>query len=277
MQRFYFLPLVTTDIWPVSDGFLEKALALARADRARLIVTAIDIALPTISDSWSALMPDTPRLLRQANAKSRERCNMLSAKVAEAAGKGTDVRFETITSPFASWHDAVAMRARLFDLTVLELRTGDANGKAAAESIIFESGRPVMIVPPDWACTPFDHVVIAWDDSRAAARAVADASHFLAAARKITLLSISPCGTDEQPIGAGLANVLRARVTEVETIGSNASPQGVGNVLQEQALALSADLLVMGAFGHSRLRSFVLGSATDAVLSDPKLPVLMSY
>jgi nucleotide-binding universal stress UspA family protein len=120
-------------------------------------------------------------------------------------------------------------------------------------------------------------IAIAWDGSRAAARAVADASALIGRAARISVLSV----TDDKPMweaGARrLADSLRDRGLDAEAIVCKRGGRPIGETLQDRAVELGAGLLVMGGYGHSRLREFVLGGATQGVLDAPRIPILMSH
>ena len=120
--------------------------------------------------------------------------------------------------------------------------------------------------------------MIAWDGSRVATRAVADARDFLRLANTVTIASV----TDEKELptlnpGQRLATYLAqhdipATVASIQSLG-----RPIGDVLQDHALDIGADIMVMGAFGHSRMRDFVMGGATASILQGLKLPVFLSH
>lgn len=124
----------------------------------------------------------------------------------------------------------------------------------------------------------YEHVAIAWDGSRVAARAVADAWPFLAKATAISIM----CVTDEKAlphrdVGARLADYLgkHGLQTTVSDVATGERP--IAETLQTHVLGIGAGVLVMGGFGHSRVRDFVLGGATSGILRDLKLPALISH
>src|SRR5690606_24619579 len=138
-----------------------------------------------------------------------------------------------------------------------------------AEAVIFGSGRPVIILPQGKAPAALDHIAIAWDGSRAAARALGHAARLLAGAKALKELTV----LDEKPLqeenaGQRLAGELKRRGLPVSFKAIRAEDRPIDTTLQDHALEAGADLLVMGAFGHSRLRDFVLGGATKGVLID---------
>ena len=147
-----------------------------------------------------------------------------------------------------------------------------------AEAIIFGSGRPTILLPERGSVRKLDNVAIAWDGSRVAARAVADAHPLLSRASRITVLTV----TDEKPLeeqdaAERLAQGLRSRGLTVQAMPFSAEDYPIDVSLQERAREIGADLMVMGAFGHTRVRDFVLGGATRGILTDLRLPILLSH
>lgn len=148
-----------------------------------------------------------------------------------------------------------------------------------AEHVLIEAGRPVILVPPDhtgsFSCK---RVTVAWDHTRSAARALHDALPFLRLADEVILTVVGgekqfQTNPDATTIEGVLARKgLNARLEQVDL-----GQRTIGQALQNEALANEADLLVMGAYGHSRLRQFILGGATRELLENPRLPVLMSH
>jgi nucleotide-binding universal stress UspA family protein len=147
-----------------------------------------------------------------------------------------------------------------------------------AEAVIFGSGRPTILLPELTQAGNIDHIAIAWDGSRVAARAVADASLLLQRAKMISVLTV----VDEKPLpekdpGERLAARLRKSGLAAEAVQIRAEDCPISVTLQEQAIERGATLLVMGGYGHSRVRDFVLGGATEGILSDLQMPVLLSH
>lgn len=169
--------------------------------------------------------------------------------------------------------------ARVRDLTLIPIQPGDAAGRWLAESVVFGSGRPTLLLPErDGGALPaLGTVVVAWDHSAVAARALADAMPVLAAAGQVRIVTV----TGEKALGAPLppselvrhlaCHGIEAAVEEVAAGG-----RAVGEALQAYAAQHGAGLLVMGAYGHSRLREIVLGGATRSMLAQAPLPILLS-
>jgi nucleotide-binding universal stress UspA family protein len=144
--------------------------------------------------------------------------------------------------------------------------------------VIFGAGRPAILLPELSAVAPFDHVAVAWDGGRVAARALADALVLLDPKTEISVLTV----VDEKPLAHAdaaerLAATLRKRGRTAAAFSIEAEDCPIGVSLQEHAIERGARLLVMGGYGHSRLRDFVLGGGTADVLHDLRLPVLFSH
>lgn len=216
------------------------------------------------------------------------------AKSREQA-EATRAVFEDVTARqglSAEWRTAngypsgiAALHGRYADLVILgQLDAYDAQADLVhprPEEVTMLAGRPVLTVPYTGHFGGLvRRVLIGWDASREAARAVKDAMPLLAQAEAVTVLTIdaeqSPQGHGEVP-GADIAlhlarHGVKARVERTVSAGI-----GVGNTLLSRAADLGADMLVMGAYGHSRVRELLLGGATRTVLMSMTLPVFMSH
>ncbi|MEX3633511.1 universal stress protein [Paraburkholderia sp. BR14320] len=183
-------------------------------------------------------------------------------------------------------NDVVPPYARLADLIVLG-QTDPVDPEAFVaeqfvEHVVLSTGRPVLLVPSSGRVTPPGrHVLIAWDGSREATRAIHDALPFLAHAAKVSLLTVhSP--SDQPPRdripGADIALTIARHGVKIdvrELTIENDTP--VGDALLSQASELGCDLIVMGAYAHSRLHEVVLGGATRTMLESMTVPVLLSH
>ncbi|MEZ5785125.1 MAG: universal stress protein [Xanthobacteraceae bacterium] len=177
--------------------------------------------------------------------------------------------------------DIATEYARLHDLTLIPLGPDGSFAQSIAEAIVFGSGRPVIVLPTPakrrhaGAC---DTIGVAWDFSRTAARAVADALPLLKQAKTVRIVTV----TDDKPIesrhsATALAHHLSYHGVNAISDSQSAAGRPVGQVLEHYARARELDLLVMGAYGHSRMRELILGGATQSILADPPLPVLMAH
>jgi nucleotide-binding universal stress UspA family protein len=184
----------------------------------------------------------------------------------------------------ASVADAPGMLARIarrFDLSVIAQPEPNEPrlGRLFVEAALFESGRPVLIVPYiQTAGLKLDRVMVCWDGSRSAARAVGDAMPFLVQAKttEIVVVSGEPAKSDELP-GADIAHHLTRHGAKVEVKRIVSTEIDVANTILSSAADASVDLLVMGGYGHSRMREFILGGVTRGILASMTVPTLMSH
>jgi nucleotide-binding universal stress UspA family protein len=278
MKNQALLPLVTYPE-PSSDSVAAGAVAMAAALGAQLHALAFEVDIPAVSSPLSPMLLNVPEMIRQAESQSRNHGQALLAKVAEEAKRtGLDATTDAITSSAALLAGTAAVEARYYDVTLCGWQAANPTAGTMAEAVIFGSGRPTILLPERGPVRKLDNVAIAWDGSRVAARAVADAHHLLSRASRITVLTV----TDEKPLGEQdaaerLAQGLRSRGLTVQAMPFSAEDYPIDVSLQERALEIGADLMVMGAFGHTRVRDFVLGGATRGILTDLRLPILLSH
>lgn len=278
MQTRIFLPLLTFPD-PSAESSISNAVAVARRLNGRLHATALEVDVPDVSNALSRMLVNLPGMIRNAEALSAERGEALlaAAKSAGEAG-GVPVSAGVVRGQTPLLGEIAFTMARYFDLTVLGWSDGSADLAHFAEATVFGSGRPTLIVPDRLTVSDFEHVAIAWDGSRVAARALADARPFLERASRVTVATV----LDEKPLseidlGERLAEALRESGLPADHLDIASGGEAVGTALQQRTAEAGANLLVMGAYGHSRLREFVLGGATRGVLADPRMPVLISH
>lgn len=278
MKLQAFLPLVT---YPDAnaDVVAIHAVALAAQIGAGIHALAINVDIPDISNALSKLLLDTPEMIRQAETASRRRGEHLLGVVKEKASvAGVDAVTGVVTAPPVGLGDAAATHARYFDLSLIGWEAGNATSRMTAEAVIFGSGRPAILLPKTTDIAEIDHVAVAWDGSRVAARAVADARLFLERAARISVITV----LDEKPLkekdtGERLANELLKRGFNAEAVPTEAEDRPIDETLQQAAIDKGCQLLVMGGYGHSRIRDFVLGGATEGVLTELRMPILLSH
>ena len=178
--------------------------------------------------------------------------------------------------------ETVALHARYADLVVVN-QTDSADDDRAhfADKLLMSVSRPVLIVPyVGEIAGAAQNVMACWNATAEAARALTDALPLLQRARKVTVLSVKPRGSPQghgESAGSDIALYLARHGVRAETASTAAADVDVGNLILSRAFDLGADLIVMGAYGHSRLREMVLGGATRTVLSSMTAPVLMSH
>lgn len=278
MQFQALLPLVTYPD-PISPNVASNAVIAAAQLGVELHALAVNADIPAVSNALSTFLLNTPELIRQANARSRKQGEDILRIVTEQA-KLADVKLVTdrTATSLPLLGDLAVNRARYFDLVLIGWEAANESTHTLAEDIIFGAGRPALLLPELVQPAAFDHVAIAWDGSRVAARAVADATPLLRKASRITVLTI----TDEKELpeddpGARLAIGLRERGLSAEAHAVLSGGGDIAVTLQENAIQRRASLLVMGGYGHTRVRDFILGGATDGILRDLRLPILISH
>jgi nucleotide-binding universal stress UspA family protein len=149
------------------------------------------------------------------------------------------------------------------------------------EGVLFDSGRPVVVVPRDWVGGVFGkQIMVAWHPSREAARAIHDAKPFIRAADRATVAIIDPSISDreygEEP-GADIAAALARHGVEVTVDQLPRSGRSIAEAIREHAVSCSADLIVMGGYGHSRLREAIIGGVSRDMISNTRVPLLISH
>ncbi len=176
--------------------------------------------------------------------------------------------------------DVVGLHARYTDLTIVgqqPLSGPDETEDSFADTLVMRSGRPVLVCPYIGVKRAIGkHIVVAWNASREAARAVGDAMPLLEKSDKVDVMSVEPEGIGDLP-GADIAHHLARHDINADAKRSVANRIDAGDVLLNYVADCGADLVVMGAYGHSRLREMVLGGVTRHMLEHMTVPILMSH
>ena len=257
------------------------ALSLAAAHDAHL--TAVAFALePTIPPM---IMGEVPGSLLESQRKraldAAEAAAAAFTAAADRAGVKSEVRVISCTESAAP--PTLAVHGRTSDLVIVGQSEQDdilAIRDLMTEAVLFESGRPVLAVPyigPDEA--KIRNVIVAWDGRREASRAANEALPLLSKAETVSVVVVgdsAPSARTGEP-GADLALHLTRHGVNVSVKRISDAGIDVSNALLSHAADSEADLIVMGGYGHSRLREFVLGGATRGILGSMTLPVLMAH
>jgi nucleotide-binding universal stress UspA family protein len=275
--------LVVLDSEAASRGRIDLAVTLAERFEAHLVGL---YPLP-IPESPRHLGYYDPALLAPFFEDLRVRARDAADKVHESfehvAGlRGISAEWREI--PEGPEADPT-LHARYVDLTMLGQLDPD-RGEAEMirprpDQVTLASGRPILVVPyAGHFETVGKRVLVGWNATREAARAVNDAMPLLVAADMVTVLTIDareePRGHGELP-GADISLHMARHGVKAEIEHTVSADLSVGDVLLSRAADLGADLLVMGAYGHSRARELLLGGATRALLRSMTIPVLMSH
>jgi nucleotide-binding universal stress UspA family protein len=181
-------------------------------------------------------------------------------------------------SEAASGDVFVGSYGRVFDITIVG-RPGSSNGEprmSTLESALFESGRPILMVPATVPTTMGETVLIAWNGSTETARAIGFAMPLLRRARRTVVLSVEG-GSVAGPTGDQVVRHLTRNGVASESLEAVPGSRSTGETILAEAARLGADLLIKGAFTQSRLRQMIFGGATRHVISAATLPVFMAH
>lgn len=178
--------------------------------------------------------------------------------------------------------DAMTLHARYADLVVVGQSDSSENAHVPAdfpERLVLAAGRPVLILPNVGIFAAVGRrILIAWNASREATRAVIDAIPLLQRAEQVHVMAVNPKAGEHGGVpGADIGLYLARHGVRVEVKTDHGAEIDVGNELLSRAADLDADLIVMGGYGHSRLKEWVLGGATRTILESMTVPVLMSH
>lgn len=217
---------------------------------------------------WVELVKEARETAQKEFAAVRARANRLGAPV--------EVRSEAI---YISTAEDVAGRHALHaDLTIMQTPKAE-HEERAFEGVLFRSGRPVLLLPPEWrGSVAGKRILVGWKAKREAARALADAAPFLAEAEQVIVATVdAPAEGEGARPGQAITTHLARKGVKVELRNIDGMGRTAEAALTDEAKAAGADLLVMGGYGHSRLREFVFGGVTRAVSRGCPIPVLMSH
>ena len=264
------------------DRAIRAGVGLAKRLGGELTLLTMRVDIPKFGNVLANALIDLDRQgeLEEARSAATARLEALCAQVA-AETFGEPLRVETRCASLYEEGDAVARAARTYDLCLTPQGAAVEGDRSLAEAVLFGSGRPVLLYPDDQEFAPgsgVGKVAMAWDGSARAARAVADALPLLARASEVRVFVA--LGEKPQATSGSASDLLR----HLEAHGVSASVderpsqgQSIGVSIANYVRTEGVDLLVMGGFGHARIRQFVLGGATDAVLKAPPCPVLISH
>jgi nucleotide-binding universal stress UspA family protein len=260
------------------DAAANYAVSLASIFKAHLVGVAF-VYDPKASANLIVGIP--AELIDAQRAATKHLANEAVVRF-EALAKQAGVMTESQMIDVAPGHvgDTFGRLARSFDLSVI--RQAEPN-KAEQEvpiieGALFESGRPVIVVPyVQTQGAKFNRVMVGWDGSRTAARAIGDAMPVLERAKMIEIFTVvaGPTKNTELP-GIDIGQHLSRHGLKVEVKRIPAEGINVPEAILSHAADISADFMVMGGYGHSRLREYVLGGATRGILASMTLPTLMS-
>jgi nucleotide-binding universal stress UspA family protein len=257
----------------------KYAVSVAAALEAHLTCVAF-IYDPVVPISGAGYIPaEIIETQREDNETAAEAAIKSFSAATDQAGISAEPLMPSAS--LAAAGDQFARMARRFDLAIVGQAQPEISSmeQIIAETTLFESGRPMMMVPYIQKA-PFktENVMICWDGSRTAARAVADAIPIIRNGGRVEIVMVAnERGKQDEIEGADIGQHLARHGLKVDVHRIAGGNIDVGNALLSHAADSGADFMVMGGYGHSRLREFVLGGVTRSIFESMTVPVLMSH
>ncbi|AXV15202.1 universal stress protein [Neorhizobium sp. SOG26] len=258
----------------------DFSISLARHFSAHLIgVHAETLAAVPLIAPMEIPDPAAVQVLQEAAEKESAEVQRIFGEQAASAGVSTECRSFISSAGFGS--NSVMETARSVDLIVAsQSDPGHADHRADLETFLFESGRPMLLIPYKLKVPqPIKRVLVAWNGSREAARATFDAMPFLKAAETVELLTIDPPERGRQalePAGTQIAATLRRHGIQATLTTHTSGGEAPAAVIEKRLADNSIDLLVMGGYGHSRWWEMLFGGATRSLLDSMSALTLLS-
>jgi nucleotide-binding universal stress UspA family protein len=270
--------VVSLSVGKPHDVAGDFAMSVAIAFEAHL--SGVAFAYEPVVGGMLMPVPDASFLetFRTENSRAADQARRAFDEATRRAGLASDSRTIAATADEAAHRFGEI--ARDYDLSVLGQAEpdGDVAETLAIEAALFNSGRPVLVVPYIQATgLKLDRVLVCWDGSRNAARAVGDAMPLLRRAGAIEVITIDSHERRNELAGAKIAEHLARHGLEVELKPIVSPDTDVAATILSYAADNATDLVVMGGYGHSRLREFILGGATDGMLRAMTVPTLMAH
>ena len=276
--------LLQIDSYPetTSAEAIEQAVRFTAAVGGVLTGLAVEIDIRAPKNALADYLIGLSRLAEDEEQQSRQACKaaleLFSTKAREMGVLGAALHGKANMDGVGEF---VAKTARTRDLCIVPVADRADGQRSIAEAVVFGSGRPVLLFRPGVARLlgqGLSAVVLAWDGSRSAARVMADALPVMLKAREVRVLTVVDDKADARSgIGGDAVRHLRAHGVNAVADEVKAGNRHIGQVMEEYAAGCRSDLLVMGAYGRSRLREFILGGATEHMLRDPKVPLFLSH
>lgn len=274
--------VLNVTVGAADDATIDYAISLAGAFDAHLAAVAFlyeEVPIAMLGDDIAAQWVEgVEELRREAQSAAKTELARFD-KLARGAGLSAEARM--IETTFTETGDEFGRIARRFDLSLVRQAepTSRRPDTLIVQAALFDTGRPVLIVPYiQKGEARLDRILICWDGSRPAARAIADSLPFLRRAKAIEIVTIGERVKGEETMtGGDITDHLQRHGLSVATKNIVTPDVDVASIILSHAADCSADMLVMGGYGHSRLREFVLGGTTRGILATMTVPTLMSH
>jgi nucleotide-binding universal stress UspA family protein len=268
--------LFSFEIDVTTDVISPYALSFASIFGAH--VTAVAVLLDMSSTGF--VVPELPYdVLTSARDEAKRRVNEAFGPLSDAASRaGVSAEMKTIEVGVGGREGSFGRFARYFDITLFQQANSDKSSNTMIEAALFGSGRPVLVVPYiHHEPAKVESILLAWDGSSAVARTLGDAMPMLKLASRVQAVRVVDVTSDDvRAPDIDIERHLARHSVDVDVLTlKNAGD--VTDTLLSHAADSGADLMIMGGYGHSRFREFVLGGTTRGVLSSMTLPVMMSH
>jgi nucleotide-binding universal stress UspA family protein len=266
---------VSQEVGPAGD----YAVSVASAFKAHLTGIAF-VYDPVVPVSGTGYIP--AEIIETQQADNETAAKAAIARFSAATKReGLSAEPLTVTASLAGAGDQFARVARRFDLAIVDQSRPETSSmeEVIAEATLFGSGRPMIVVPYiQKGPLKLDNVMVCWDGSRQAARAIADAMPLLVKAGSVEIVIIAnERGKQDEIEGADMGEHLARHGLKIDVNRMAGGNIDVADALLSHAADSGADFMVMGGYGHSRLREFVLGGVTHTILRSMTVPALLSH
>lgn len=254
----------------------DRVAKLAESLGAKVSLGICQVHIPPMSNWLANALLSIDGMIAGENKKSAANAEALGSFFKSAIPDALRGDCFVINCPGMVTHWQLAVRARTHDLVIVPVY-GHAEAISVAEGLVFESGRPVLLMP-ETSGMKFDRIAVAWDGSSVAARALSDAIPLLRLAKSVAIVQVK--GEKDLSRSATSSDAIRnleLHGINAENVDVPVEDRDAAATLQDYCLRDHRSLLVMGAFGHSRAREFVLGGVTRSILDSPKLAIFISH
>lgn len=257
---------------------LDVAIQMARRSDAHLVglnaLTALRLPAYAAAEAGAVLIEAQQRAFAEQAKRAKD--------AFESAVRAAGLTKTEWRSSEADAVDATTLHARYADLVVLSQPHAEDLGGVEedfAERVILACGRPVLVIPyADSFKSTGERVLVAWNATRESTRALTDAIPMLREAKEVKVIAINPQTADHGAVPAADISLYLARHgVKAEAVTDYGDDIDVGNELLSRASDYNSDLIVMGAYGHSRMRELIMGGATRTIITSMTVPVLLSH
>jgi nucleotide-binding universal stress UspA family protein len=276
----------------IGDGnaapVLEAALMVARRFNSHIVglhSLTTEYAVVFGGEMGFSISSEVDRTLEREGHERRDQARRLFRDFMNAHGVPIGPAAPGYNGPYASWREedgrqnaVVGMSGRVYDLIIVEQPEKLASiAEATLEDALFESGRPVMMVPKTVPPQLGDTVAVAWNGSTETAMTVALGMPFLQLARRVVVIAVGPQHMPEPgPAGEELARNLEGYGLDVTLRPAYGRQKAMGESFLKEAMAAGADLMLKGAYTQSRIRQMIFGGATRHIIMEAAIPVIMA-